>query len=64
MKSHVAGTTSLNDTSNNSGDDVDDPPEEDEDVDVKMSITGNDDATLNEVVTVVSTCGEDDDLTV
>ena len=53
MKSHTSG----------SGVDHDDPSDEshNDDQDVKMNITGDNDATLNEVVTVVSA---DDDLTV
>ena len=52
MKSHTAG-----------GGGEDDPSDEshNDDQDVKMNITGDNDATLNEVVTVVSA---DDDLTV
>ena len=51
MKSHTSGSTAMIDTSGAS----DDANE------VKLAISGNDDATLNEVVTVVSA---DDDLTV
>ena len=55
MKSHTSGVADI---------DPDDPMSDEDphdDQDVKMNITGDNDATLNEVVTVVSA---DDDLTV
>ena len=54
MKSHTSGTADI--------DDPDDPDDHHDDQDVKMNITGDNDATLNEVVTVEMNA--DDDLTV